>query len=312
MKALPNNTVKLLNGDTCGTGTIVFQDSERAIILTAASIAGTRIDKKLSVIAYMPGEDFQAATDAKVIAGGFKNRSNLDYAFLESKPFEHAIATPLFDEDEVSPIDHVYGSHPGHLATTYQGAFWRSHNEHLNADSWAPGIRRGQAGAGVLNPERFAICGMMLWGDDQFGTSIASEEILRSLKEESVKMAVEIPKHFELACDKPQSCEEGFFGSNEEVPNEAFCKPSFRHESLKGGDDESLKAELEEFIKKANRCERFMSMSLDVLAATNEHGITAIDHLVSSGFDTEDYIELLRDNWTIGKKLFPLIARAAR
>jgi len=184
---------RILNRNSCGSGSVVGLRNGKSLILTNAHVAGSRVGRVVKVEIESTGDKI----DAKVIMAAYSDRTWTDWAVLET----------LEDYDRVTPVklskNRPTGSHytkgfprcqpfPGSdirtvdLSTT--DARWL----------WQPNAIGGQSGSGVWSDVDDLQFGLITWSIGRDGAGQMTSEIYRQAKNCTVAGEARVPDMIEL------------------------------------------------------------------------------------------------------------------
>lgn len=212
---------RILNQNSCGSGSICGIRNGKALILTNAHVAGTRVGRIVDVEVESTGDRIKA----RVIQAAYSDRTWTDWAVLETiEPYE-----------KVKPVklskNRPSGSH-------YTKGFPRC-NPHSGTDirtvrlssvdarwEWLPDAIGGQSGSGVWSDSDNIQYGLLTWSIGRNGAGQMTSEIYRQSRDCTLAGAprvdgmTELPSSndFDLpdvAGEDDPIVEEGFFAQRD-------------------------------------------------------------------------------------------------
>lgn len=197
---------RIINGNSCGSGSIVGKRDGKTIVLTNAHVAGTRIGHTVQCQFPFAGN---SRVNARVIMAGYSDRVMMDWAVLE---IDQDIPLPVVKLSIDAPQgEHYTGGYPRcngpyfqRLVTrqiTHNGVVWR----------WQPISIGGQSGSGVHSFADNLQRGLLTWSWGGDGAGQTTRSIWFQYVNRQVVGVVRPEGLIELADNRAEHLEEGFF-----------------------------------------------------------------------------------------------------
>lgn len=86
LRSWTKRAVRILNGNSCGTGSLCGRDSTGIYILTNAHVAGSRIGHVVSCEALLADGSATERFQARVIEAAYSSKTSTDWALLKTEP----------------------------------------------------------------------------------------------------------------------------------------------------------------------------------------------------------------------------------
>lgn len=160
---------KILNGNSCGSGSLVGKRDGKSLVLTNAHVAGTRIGKTMSCT--FPYADNDRVT-GRVIMAGYSNRVMMDWAVLELDREMDLPHTKLMNEAPEG--GHYTAGYPRCQGPYFQKLQTRRFLYSGTVWLWQPNSIGGQSGSAVHSMANDLQYGLLTWswGGDGAGQTV--------------------------------------------------------------------------------------------------------------------------------------------
>lgn len=184
------NACRIVNQNSCGSGSICGEDSTGTYVLTNAHVAGTRVGRKVRVDIQQEGVSQPLSKDATVVMAGYSDRTQTDWAVLRIagwsatsygiKPVKLSKQKPSVQKSyytkgsprcvwplrstDITPVD-MQPNMP----------LWR----------WRPNSIGGQSGSGVYSDENNLQYGLLTWSWGGLGAGQQTAEIYRQARDKT-------------------------------------------------------------------------------------------------------------------------------
>ena len=179
VKSWTKRAVRILNGNSCGTGSLVGRDSERIYIMTNAHVASNRIGNVVRCEALLADNSGTEKFSARVIEAAYSSRTSTDWALLAAEPIYMAGIEPIKLSTEKPDTDRWAGTWgcprcevpSGQIVKTASvGGVWQ----------WQPNSIGGQSGSAVVQDGLQV--GLLTWtmsgnGAGQFTSTIYRQSV---------------------------------------------------------------------------------------------------------------------------------------
>lgn len=162
---------KVLNRNSCGSGSLVGQRNGRSLVLTNAHVAGTRIGNAVSCT--FP-HDQNRRVNGRVIMAGYSDRVLMDWAVLE---LDRLVDLPHVKLMNRKPQGgHYTAGYPRCRGPYYQVIHTQSISHGGTLWRWHPNAIGGQSGSAVHSEEDQYQYGLLTWswGGDGAGQTVWS------------------------------------------------------------------------------------------------------------------------------------------
>ncbi len=160
IRSWTKRAVRILSGNTCGTGSLCGRDSGGIYILTNAHVASSRVGNIVQCEALLADGSGTETFPARVIESAYSNKTSTDWALLKADPSRMRGIEPILLSTEEPDRDALTGTWgcprcevpSGQLCKTLQlGSIWY----------WQPNSIGGQSGSAVI--QGGVQCGLLTW-----------------------------------------------------------------------------------------------------------------------------------------------------
>lgn len=179
VRSWAKRAVRILNGNSCGTGSLVGRDSDRIYIMTNAHVASNRIGNVVRCEALLADGSGTEKFSARVIEAAYSSRTSTDWALLAAEPQYMAGIEPIKLSTEKPDTERWAGTWgcprceipSGQIVVTAAvGGVWQ----------WQPNSIGGQSGSAVIQDGRQV--GLLTWtmngnGAGQFTSTIYRQSV---------------------------------------------------------------------------------------------------------------------------------------
>ena len=197
---------RVINGNACGSGSVVGKRDGKTFVLTNAHVAGTRPGHIVQCQFPFAGN---SRVNARVIMAGYSDRVMMDWCVLEIGQNINLPAVKL--SIDAPSGEHYTGGYPKcngpyfqRLVTrqiTHNGVVWR----------WQPISIGGQSGSGVHSFADHTQRGLLTWSWGGDGAGQTTRSIWFQYINRAVIGVVRPEGLIELADNRAEDLEEGFF-----------------------------------------------------------------------------------------------------
>lgn len=178
---------RIINGNSCGSGSICGIRDRKSLILTNAHVASSRIGNVVRVEVESTGDTFRA----RVIEAAYSNRTMTDWAVLESlEPYDAVKPVPLAMRDPSG--SHYTKGFP--RCRPHNGTDIRTVDVNQNGLwLWEPDAIGGQSGSGVWSDNEVIQFGLLTWQYGQHGAGQTTSQIWRQSQRRNTVAGPMIP-----------------------------------------------------------------------------------------------------------------------
>lgn len=200
------NAVRIINGNSCGSGSVVGHYQGGSLILTNAHVAGTRVGREVKINTQDHGD-----LVGRVIMAAYSDKTLTDWAIVFVEGFQSIKPVPLSKNRPTG----------SHYTTGCPRCVWPVVSTDITTkdvddDSplwrWTPNAIGGQSGSGVWSDSDNFQYGLLTWSWGGFGAGQMTSEIYRQARGQTVAGAPRIKDLIDLVSDEDKApVEEGFF-----------------------------------------------------------------------------------------------------
>jgi len=242
-------TCRILNANSCGSGSIVGTRNGKSLIMTNAHVAGTTIGRICTVDVEANGDRIQA----KIIRAAYSNQTATDWALLETvNPYNAVQPVPMSRNMPSQGTSHYTKGFPNCNQHSGTDIFTIAAS---NIWEWAPISIPGQSGSAVWSDNDHLQYGLVTWhnggnGLGQFTATIFDQMDNRHTngapRQTSWTECSSVPPDFDFSnVDKPDGLDdpvvsEGYFDDSPALPMGGSATPPVV-EKLNIWDDGSFK-----------------------------------------------------------------------
>lgn len=160
IRSWAKRAVRILNGNTCGTGSLCGRDSSGIYILTNAHVASSRVGNMVQCEALLADGSGTEKFPARVIESAYSSKTSTDWALLKADSSRMQGIEPILlstEEPDRDALTCTWGCPrcevpSGQLCKTIQlGSIWY----------WQPNSIGGQSGSAVV--QNGLQCGLLTW-----------------------------------------------------------------------------------------------------------------------------------------------------
>lgn len=197
-----NSSVRVIAGNSCGSGSICGHDDDKTYVLSNAHVTGTRPGTSVRI-------QHKTGTFAgRVIMSAYSNRTLADWSIIRTARI-NAPARKLSIEPPQAPHHVTVGS---------PGCIWPQSGQRLRTVNvaatrtlwqWQPNARSGQSGSGVWQEADGLQYGLLTWSWNGNGAGQQTYWIRRQQTSQAIDGPHKQKGMIELV-DKRQKTEEGF------------------------------------------------------------------------------------------------------
>lgn len=216
--------VKITVANTCGSGTVVYQDDDKCLILTNAHVVGTQIGRQVSVWSYFRDGRHESRQTGVVTFAAFRRGQSIDLAVVETQPIPEAVAIPIADNGRCNNARHWTGGSPRCEDTKFSQVFFTRQDSGDSIYYWLPNAIGGQSGSGVLSQEKNLLTALLTWSNGTEGMGQSSAVVYDVLTQRRTSMSAPLPANAIPACENPQPCDDGISGELAVWPPGMFGK----------------------------------------------------------------------------------------
>ena len=222
MRIRTNCQVRITVGNTCGSGTIVYQDSSRCLILSNAHVNGTVIGRMVNVHSFFHASLGEQTRQGRVIFAAMRSGTNIDLAIVECPPIDDAVAVPINKDGRCDRLHGQTGGSPRCELTKFSQIHYNTQGLLAVVQYWLPNAIGGQSGSGVLDYTGSRLESLLTWSNGTYGMGQNSQSVYRVLTERNLDMATQLPTDARIACDNPQQTSDGVHGETADFPPGMF------------------------------------------------------------------------------------------
>lgn len=199
---------RVINGNTCGSGSLVGVRNGKSLVMTNAHVAGSRVGKAMQC----EFPELGRRVGGRVIIAAYSNRVMMDWAVLEMD--EHLASLPHMKMSKDAPSgEHYTGGYPRCRGPYYQklrtqqithgGTVWR----------WQPNAIGGQSGSGVHSLADNLQYGVLTWtlGGDGAGQTCKSIWFQYVNRDLGLEVGIARPDGLVELCVPAEDLEPGIF-----------------------------------------------------------------------------------------------------
>jgi hypothetical protein len=197
---------RVINGNSCGSGTIVGFRDGKTLVLTNAHVAGTTIGR--TVTCQFPNLA-NRRVNAKVIMAAYSDRVMMDWAVLEIAEVLALPATKL--SKKVPTGEHYTGGYPRCEGPFYQKLVTRQFTHNGTVWRWQPISIGGQSGSGVHSFADHLYYGLLTWSWGGDGAGQTTRSIWLQYSQRAAIGFLRPEGLIELADNRAEGLESGFF-----------------------------------------------------------------------------------------------------
>ena len=215
------SAVRAIEGQSCGSATLVFDDGDRQLFLSNAHVTGTETGAVVDIEYYGSGKLEAAA--GRLIYAAYVPGNDVDFSFVELRGLSR------IDGMEARPLacylppdeKHSSGSSPRCVPTGYRAHLFHRRN---SITTFTPAAIGGQSGSGIID-KLGSLTTLVTWTNGEVGLGqnpLRIREVLRGGS--AIRVFTEIPPDCEKACENPKDC--GFklaSASLELIPDAIFA-----------------------------------------------------------------------------------------
>lgn len=197
---------RVINGNSCGSGTIVGFRDGKTLVLTNAHVAGTTIGRTVTCQFPHLGNK---KVNAKVIMAAYSDQVMMDWAVLE---VAEQLALPATKLSKKAPTgEHYTGGYPRCDGPFYQKLITRQFTHGGTVWRWQPISIGGQSGSGVHSFLDNLYYGLLTWSWGGDGAGQTTRSIWLQYSQRATIGFVRPEGLIELGDNRATDLENGFF-----------------------------------------------------------------------------------------------------
>lgn len=184
---------RILNQSSCGSGSICGMRDGKALILTNAHVAGSRVGRQVVVEVESTGDRL----NARVIMAAYSDRTWTDWAVMETEqPYDKV--QPVYLSKDRPTGSHYTKGFP--RCQAFSGSDIRTVNLSSNDArwTWQPNAIGGQSGSGVWSDTNNLQYGLLTWSIGRDGAGQMTSEIYRQSRNFTLSGAPRVDGMVEL------------------------------------------------------------------------------------------------------------------
>lgn len=197
---------RVINRNSCGSGSIVGFRGEKTLVLTNAHVAGTTIGRVVQCAFPFAGNN---PVNARIIMAGYSDRVMMDWAVLE---IDQRIPLPAHKLSIDPPSgEHYTGGYPRCQGPFFQRLRTRQITHNGTVWRWQPNSIGGQSGSGVHSFTDNTQRGLLTWSWGGDGAGQTTRSIWLQYLNRAAVGVVRPEGLIELVDHRAEDLEEGFF-----------------------------------------------------------------------------------------------------
>jgi hypothetical protein len=190
IRSWTKRAVRILNGNSCGTGSLCGRDATGIYILTNAHVAGSRIGHTVNCEALRADGSGTERFQARVIEAAYSSKTSTDWALLKAEPTAMRGLEPIKlskTEPDARELTGTWGCPrcevpSGQLCRTLQlGSIWY----------WQPNSIGGQSGSAVVQDGKQK--GLLTWTINGNGAGQKTATIYRQSQQQNTDGPARVP-----------------------------------------------------------------------------------------------------------------------
>lgn len=199
------NAVRVINGNSCGSGSICGLFDGGSLVLTNAHVAGTR-----------PGRDVVIRTQdnidrpSRVIMAAYSDRTLTDWNIVHVSGFQ-GIRPVKLSKNRPTGSHYTKGSPRCVWPLTATDITTKDIDDDSPLWRWTPNAIGGQSGSGVWSDSNNLQYGLLTWSWGGYGAGQMTAEIYRQARNQTVAGAPRIDNLEELIGGERAETENGFY-----------------------------------------------------------------------------------------------------